>query len=411
MDSPNYQINPFGNGKQTFNYLKHRYAFLYTYLKFLQKKYPRCHSLIKNKHGPYQFLSCCSQMIFFKEGFKCMWDESKIAKNGYGKKNLRGFRLNQRECINLMTLGKAFVENIDLHIGEFANEFTSLLLSPNIASKCDNFYMFDDIVKLKNSVQKYLRTFSEEDTEKLKLKVYHGFNLIPGYMKTIVKDKIEYEDIGLSSCDDNWFIYALSLAAECIRSIAVLMYPYIWKKDGNFLTWDVNSSQFKYKIYLIEYVCLELIKLVQGKNVTNDCKQRLLCMLGIMKDTSIRLGLGLNLFSPLDEYKQPVTHFMKNDYLYTSEVYAICTYIKKNSLYEKKLGREFWSTESLLKLKKSKDCFDHLTFHIMSQEMSGCFFENEEISDFGSNSLQLQSFCKELNVYEQGWMLSSRYLL
>ena len=403
-------VNPFEGRIQLFNYLKHRYAFLSRYLSLLQQNDSTCDSMLNDKHGPFQFLNTCSNMLFFKENFDCDWEESTISKHVYKylNKSTQKLDMNDTMCVNLFTLGKAFADGVCYQRKNDRSKYKPVLLKPQQPLWCSNFYMFDDVVKLKCQVQQHLMKLS---TKKLHnyLQIYDGCTLIPEYLDLIIPENENMSEIPLDQCVNSWCIYGLILAAECMRTIAVLMYPYIWQSNNsNSLTWDDSNIGFQHKIQQLESVCLELMQLAKTSSITVEGKKRILSMVAIMKDSTIRLGLGIKILYPLNENKQPISQFMKNKYLELSEVYSICTYINTHKLDEspEKLNKTFWTSMSLLKMKNNTNCICHDAFHVMTQERNGYSFENKKNLDFDSNLKKLQDFISELNGPEPKWMLN-----
>jgi hypothetical protein len=393
------ESNPFGNGLQIFDYLRDRYIFLFRYLNLLEKSGKRCKTLLNDNLGPLQYLHTCSEMLFLKDGIKCDWDETKIAATVSTQQQTKLVDIsnpNAMCCMTLSFLNKAFVNGLYFkRVNDDNMISTHLNTCTQQPSECMTLYMTNEITDLKTTVEPLLKYFKKGDNPNI-LNITDGYTLIADYMKNILcleKQEVK-EEMDMKHCTSKWCAYALILAVECIRATAVLFYPYLWQKKNDLLLWDIECSQYKETIYMLESACMELMKIPKKRQLSNRYKKELISMTAIMKDSTIRLGLGINIFYPLDQNREPARRYLANHYMMESEKYAICTYIKKHKLYEAHvdLNNMLWSLESLSKIKNVNNCIDHTSIYILSQALHTHIRGDPATNNYVNNFKQMEEF-------------------
>lgn len=334
---------------QLFEFLKDKYKCLQRYILLLKEFNPTCAKILQDNKGPVQFLNCCSKLLFYKDEFNCSWNENDVAQ-----------QINKAECLNLQDIGMEFL--CDSSSMKKVNS-GKIFLKAKQPIRCTHLYIGDDVIRIKKHVRRYICE-KHQNT----LTAYDGIMLIPEYMKLLTKNNIEeYQHIHLKECIDNWSVYALVLAAECIRSISILLYPYLFSKKDTLLAWDMSCVQLQHKLSHLEHSLQLLRTLKDQQAISSTDKKRLISIISSEKDSTIRLGLCIDVLEPLDKYGDVTWHIMNNRYMFKSDVYALLKYLEMKEVNQESVmfDPNFWKTNMILNIKNSTNNLNHICFYEM----------------------------------------------
>lgn len=343
-----------------FNYLKTRYTNLWHYVCELMNENIE-NIQFMNTSGPLHYLFACCDFIFFEDDIKCIWNERKIF-NLNSEQDIKVTLAQNKECISLFDLYKLLNNLTSVKIEEDDSE---ILKGSELFSTTD-YYTTSNILILREKVKSHVNVLNQDNIKDGKLNIMHGYSLIPEYMKHIF-----VSDVALSSDDNNlacaswWRIYAMFLAGECIRSVAILLHPFLSNPEISCITWDLQNSQLEHILYHLEDAFLKLSKLgvhCQDK-LTSNAQIEMITTIATLKDSTIRLGLAVGILYPLNKYKELTQNLLMNKYILTSEVYAICNYLYKNGLFESVSNENIWTKEFLCKTKQHTNSSDHCVFY------------------------------------------------
>ena len=399
--------NPCGNSMEVFYYLCRRYSFLSYYLQIIQRYDKMCDTIINDQNGPFQYLFACPKLLFFKEEMKCLFDETKLVDIMLKTRKTKDITKNcqsQHGCISLNHLGKMLTEN-SIHKrvsdGIYEEKFKPHEPEETALSLC----IEKEMQLLEDNIKSHLPIVSKANS----LNICDGYTLISEQIDGIIiaDKKCSKAVVDLSMCTNNWCVYAAVLAAECIRAIAVLLYPYCWQKKNSLLTWDVTCCEYKTMICIIENACCSMIKLAETSQVTDTCKRKYILMAAVVKDSVIRLGIGINVLQPLNPLHEPVHQLLNNRFFLKSEIFASSLYISKHNSNDQKaeLQKLLSDTNLLRQIKSTENYLDHSAFYSIAES-----FHKETFSrnmDFGKTLEKIETFLSVVGEPKYNWMVNS----
>ena len=324
--------------------LINKYQHLTNFILSQKRNDKKCEKFITNDKGPIQFLNTCIDDIFYKDGFNCKWkhSNSKIINN----------------CTSLLSLKDIICNNLQAR--PTRTDYDKLL-RPYMQKpkKYTHLYLGSDIGRLKSGAEKYLNNMNRLDKNDDDLQIYDGHLIIPEYIKVLL---ICDESTELKKFINSPKLYTLILAGECIRMLFILLYFYLFSTKSIF--WDTESIEYAGILNILNCAFNKLDEIDLSKNLNHIQKKQFISLIALIKDSSIRLAMTLDLLEPLDEYDRPTTYLMENKYLYQSELYAICVFCYYHSDVDLPSDQlEFWTCQSLLKIKKTPNWLNHSLFY------------------------------------------------
>ena len=301
-----------------FNYLTQQYISFHYFLSS---------SLFLRNHS-VQFLNACPKLLFSEEKFHINFNDV-------------NYLHSDHTCKNLLDLGEIF-------------------------KKKSLPFFFDDITKKKHlcacQPPQFITNYTSNEVELLKMEVNKQLSNpleLQGYV--LIKDSFQ----DCTQYKRNHFsLYFTLLVAECLRSLAILLSPFIWRKNKR-LSWDTECPQYKYTIDSIEqaYSYISLCLQQNKKQLEDFEKKKFIFMIATIKDSTIRLGISSDILYPQDSKGHLALRYLENNYLVLSDAYAITLHINENGLDDEQL----WNPVLLSTIKNSKNTFNHNHFYFIAQ--------------------------------------------
>lgn len=375
--------------QQLYTCFKNKYLYLWKYISSLINIQDTGNIPVTDITSPLNYLFTCSELIFFDDYIKCAWDESTFFDTAIPKKSHYDSR-----CISLFMLA-SLLDNSDSGIYIEKN-----VLNTNLSSTRGNervqHCIFGNTKELKASVEFHANYFKNSGRLNEILMVSDGYTLIPQYMKYIytgIAAAGPTNDLLLDHCTDLWQTYAILLAAECMRALAILFYSFLWKQDTNNIRTEITDTKLKYLLCHIKYAYTKLLNMREENNdkLSNDAKREIVSCIALLKDTTIRVGITTGILHPLNKYGEPLKKILPNKYIILSETFRICNHLITSNKCDFTSCVKFLNEEILPPIKNGHMLYISPEHQKVLEEGNfgdGC----EPLDEF------LEKFCKNLTI-------------